>query len=42
MNSTTKSSKLLVAIAGAQLAGFALATPAARAETDAAAQAEAE
>jgi len=41
MNSTTKSSKLLVAIAGAQLAGLALATPAARAETDAA-QAEAE
>jgi len=42
MNSTTKSSKLLVAIASAQLAGLVLATPAARAETDAAAQAEAE
>jgi AhpD family alkylhydroperoxidase len=41
MSSTTKSSKLLVAIASAQLAGLALATPAARAETDAA-QAEAE
>jgi AhpD family alkylhydroperoxidase len=42
MNSTHKTSKLLVAIAGAHLAGFAL-TPAARAaEPDAAAQAEAE
>ena len=42
MNSTHKTSKLLVAIAGAQLAGFALTAPARAAEPDAAAQAEAE
>lgn len=36
MNSTHKSSKLLVAIAGAQLAGLALATPAAHADSGAA------
>ena len=41
MNSTIKSSKLFVAIAGAQLAGLAVATPAARADSGAA-QAEAD